>query len=248
MKVKKPADIDLSVVIPAFNEELRLPLYLEKVMSYLDERAFTSEVIIVDDGSRDKTAAIVEQYSSKDPWVRLVRLAKNTGKGGAVKTGMLAATGRLRLFSDADGATPIAEVERLKRAIESGAEVAVGSRALKDDTLKVRTRLHRKLIGTVFNCIVRTLTVKGINDTQCGFKLFTARAANAVFPMQRIEDFGFDVELLYICRKKGLRIAEVPVNWTDIPGTKVKLVRDSLRMLRDVMKIRFCDWRGGYRD
>ncbi|HEX9022902.1 MAG TPA: dolichyl-phosphate beta-glucosyltransferase [Geobacteraceae bacterium] len=247
MTERTDSDIALSVVIPAFNEERRLPAYLDRVLAYLEGRSFSFEVVIVDDGSSDNTAAVVERYAARDQRVRLVRLQRNRGKGGAVKTGMLSSTGKLRLFTDADGATPIAEVERLKKAIEAGADVAVGSRALKDDALRVRTRFHRKFIGTVFNRIVRALTVKGINDTQCGFKLFTARAANAVFPLQNIEDFGFDVELLYICRKKGLPLAEVPVNWTDIPGTKVKLVRDSLRMLKDVVRIRLSDWRGEYK-
>ncbi len=237
---------ELSVIIPAFNEERRLPAYLAGIMTYLEKQPLPFEVVIVDDGSIDGTAAMVEKLAERTPHVRLVRHPRNRGKGQAVKTGMLTATGKLRLFADADGATPIAEVERLKKAVDCGADVAIGSRALRDDTLIVRTRLHRKLMGTIFNFVVRTLTVKGINDTQCGFKLFTANAADTVFPLQRIEDFGFDVELLYICRRKGLRIAEVPVNWTDIPGTKVKLVRDSLRMLKDVVKIRFNDLRGGY--
>ncbi len=236
----------LSVIIPAFNEERRLPAYLAGIMAYLEKQPLSFEVVIVDDGSIDGTAAMVEKLAERTPPVRLIRHPRNRGKGQAVKTGMLTATGKLRLFADADGATPIAEVERLKKAIDCGADVAIGSRALRDDALIVRTRLHRKLMGTIFNFVVRTLTVKGINDTQCGFKLFTANAADTVFPLQRIEDFGFDVELLYICRRKGLRIAEVPVNWTDIPGTKVKLVRDSLRMLKDVVKIRFNDLRGGY--
>ncbi len=238
---------ELSVIIPAYNEEHRLPAYLSRVLAYLEMQPFPAEVIIVDDGSRDGTAAIVEKCAARDSRIRLIRLPQNRGKGHAVKTGMLNACGKLRLFADADGATPIVEVERLKKAIETGGDVAVGSRALRDDALVVKTKLHRKFIGTVFNFIVRSLTVKGINDTQCGFKLFTENAANAVFPLQRIEDFGFDVELLYICRRKGFRIAEVPVNWTDIPGTKVKLVRDSLRMLKDVIKIRVTDWRGEYR-
>jgi dolichyl-phosphate beta-glucosyltransferase len=134
----------------------------------------------------------------------------------------------------------------LSKIIEAGADVAVGSRALRDDSHNVNTRFHRKVMGTIFNFIVRVLTVKGINDTQCGFKLFTAEAAKAAFTLQRIHDFGFDVEVLYICHKKGCRIVEAPVNWTDIPGTKVRLIRDSLRMFKDVVKIRVNDWLGVY--
>jgi dolichyl-phosphate beta-glucosyltransferase len=238
--------LELSVVIPAYNEERRLPFYLSGIVAYLEAQPFSSEVIIVDDGSQDGTAAIVERFAAENSRVRLIRLPQNQGKGYAVKTGMLKACGRLRLFADADGATPIKELAGLKKTIEAGADVAVGSRALRDDSHTVKTQFHRKLMGTVFNFIVRTLTVKGINDTQCGFKLFTAEAANAAFPMQRIHDFGFDVEVLYICHKKGYRIVEVPVNWTDVPGSKVRLIRDSLRMSKDVMKIRLNDWRGIY--
>jgi dolichyl-phosphate beta-glucosyltransferase len=240
--------LELSVVIPAYNEELRLPAYLARILAYLEAQSFSSEVIIVDDGSQDGTAAIVERFAAENSKVRLVRLPQNQGKGYAVKTGMLKASGMLRLFTDADGATPIMELAGLKKAIEAGADAAVGSRALQDDSHTVQTKIHRKIMGTVFNFIVRTLTVKGINDTQCGFKLFTAEAANAAFPLQRIHDFGFDVEVLYICHKKGYRIVEVPVNWTDVPGTKVSLIRDSLRMFKDVVKIRMNDWRGIYQE
>jgi dolichyl-phosphate beta-glucosyltransferase len=240
--------LELSVVIPAFNEERRLPAYLVEILAYLEAQPFSSEVIIVDDGSQDGTAEMVERFGAENSKVQLIRLPQNRGKGYAVKTGMLNACGKLRLFADADGATPITELAGLKKAIEAGADSSVASRALHDDSHTVRTKFHRKLIGTIFNFIVRSLTVKGINDTQCGFKLFTAEASNAVFPLQRIHDFGFDVEILYLCRKKGYRIVEVPVNWTDVPGSKVKLWGDSLRMFTDVMKIRLNDWRGVYQE
>jgi dolichyl-phosphate beta-glucosyltransferase len=238
--------LTLSVIIPAFNEEHRLPAYLDEIMAYLGQKTFSYEIIIVDDGSSDGTSAFVERFATENPEVVLVRLLQNKGKGHAVKTGMLKASGEIRLFADADGATPISEFERLRQAIEQGADVAVASRALHDRSRIVQTKLHRKLIGTAFNFIVRTLTVKGINDTQCGFKLFTREAAEKVFPLQSIHDFGFDVEILYLCQKKGFRIREVPVTWTDIPGTKVKIMRDSLRMFKDVVKVRANDWRGIY--
>jgi dolichyl-phosphate beta-glucosyltransferase len=240
--------LELSVVIPAYNEERRLPAYLVKILTYLEVQPFSFEVIIVDDGSQDGTVEMVERFTAENSKVHLIRLPQNRGKGYAVKTGMLKACGKLRLFADADGATPITELAGLKKAIEAGADAAVASRALHDESHIVQTKFHRKLMGIVFNFIVMTLTVKGINDTQCGFKLFSAEAANAVFPLQRIQDFGFDVEVLYICQKKGFRIVEVPVNWTDIPGTKVRLIRDSLRMFKDVVKIRMNDWRGAYQN
>lgn len=240
--------LELSVVIPAYNEERRLPVYLVEILAYLEVQPFSFEVIIVDDGSQDGTVEMVERFTAENSKVHLIRLPQNRGKGYAVKTGMLKACGKLRLFADADGATPVSELAGLKKAIDAGADVAVASRALRDDSHTVKSKFHRKLMGTVFNFIVRTLTVKGINDTQCGFKLFSAEAANSAFSLQRIQDFGFDVEVLYICQKKGCRIVEVPVNWTDIPGSKVKLLRDSLRMFKDVVKIRVNDWRGAYQD
>lgn len=201
---------------------------------------------MVDDGSTDATAAMVESYAARYPNVRLLRLAKNSGKGFAVKTGMLHATGDLRLFADADGATPIAELERLKRTIDEGADVAVASRALADDVCTVEAMVHRKVIGGIFNLLVRAVTVKGIRDTQCGFKLFTAASANAAFPLQQIARFGFDVEILFICRKKGFRIKEVPVNWAEVPKSKVSLLRDSFRMFMDLFKIRLNSIGGAY--
>ena len=216
-------------------------------MAYLAQEGNDYEVIVVDDGSCDATPLIVESLAGENAHLKLIRLPENRGKGHAVKAGMLAARGSLRLFADADGATPIEELERLKAAINGGADVAIASRALKGDGITVSDTLHRKFMGTVYNLIVRTLAVRGIHDTQCGFKLFTEKAAAALFPLQRIDDFGFDVELLFLAGKQGFRIAEVPVNWTDIKGTKVKIFKDSLRMLTDVIRVRLNDARGAYR-
>ena len=236
----------LSVIIPAFNEARRLPRYLEKVLAFLDGSTLAYEVIVVDDGSSDGTADVVMQVCRSCTNLRLVRLAENRGKGFAVKTGMHAAKGALRLFADADGATPIDEVERLMAAISSGAEIAVGSRALKAENCIVKGRWSRKVIGTIFNCVVRMMAVKGICDTQCGFKLFSEAAAERIFPLQRINGFGFDVEVLFIAQRCGYRIAEIPVNWTDIKGTKVDVVRDSFRMFCDVIRTRVNSLLGVY--
>jgi len=237
----------LSIIIPAYNEEKRLPVYLARILEYLELQDISYEIIVVDDGSHDLTAEVVDRFKQENVRVKLIRLSRNGGKGCAVRAGMLQASGKLRLFADADGATPIAELERLQKAIDSGADVAIASRAMKDDSCIINAHLHRKVIGRVFHYIVTTLTVKGIHDTQCGFKLFTAEAAQAVFPLQRIDDFGFDVEILYLCQRYGYRIAEVPVNWTDIAGSKVSLIRDSLRMFADIFRIRFNDLTGVYR-
>jgi dolichyl-phosphate beta-glucosyltransferase len=237
----------LSVIIPAYNEERRLPVYLEQVLAYLALQGESFEVIVVDDGSSDGTASLVRRYAAAEPGLKLISFPENRGKGAAVRAGMLAATGALRLFADADGSTPIAELERLKESIGDGAAVAVASRAKQDASRQVDSKLHRKIMGTIFNRLVRLLTVHGIDDTQCGFKLFSAAAAKEVFSLQLIDRFGFDVEVLYLSHKKGYRIAEVPVNWTDVPGTKVSLLSDSLKMFGDLLRIRLNDWRGAYR-
>jgi dolichyl-phosphate beta-glucosyltransferase len=236
----------LSIIIPAFNEEHRLPGYLDSILSHFAESAVTYEIVVVDDGSGDGTALVVERLAEKNPHLRLIRLPANCGKGWAVKTGMLNASGRLRLFADADGATPIAEFDRLQKRIEQGADVAIASRALRDDSCAVEARLHRKVIGSVFNRIVRILTVKHVSDTQCGFKLFTSDAAAELFQLQKIRGFGFDVEILYLAGKRGYRLVEVPVNWSDVEGSKVRLFRDSARMFLDVLKVRLWELRGSY--
>jgi len=242
----RAAQLDLSVVVPAYNEETRLPAYLDKILSYLEFLEISFEIIVVDDGSTDSTAKIVGGYSTRAKNVRLIRLPNNRGKGFAVKTGMLQAIGAQRLFADADGATPITELDRLRRAIQDGADVAIGSRALRDDTCVIKAHLYRKVIGRVFSFLVNSLTVRGIKDTQCGFKLFTAESAGAAFSRQTIDDFGFDVEVLFICRSGGYRITEVTVNWSDQKGSKVRLIRDSVRMFMDLLKVRSNDLRGVY--
>ena len=237
----------MSIIIPAYNEEKRLPIYLTRVLEYLKFQDFSAEVLVVDDGSTDSTAEVVERISGVNNLIKLIRLPENRGKGYAVKAGMLAASGKLRLFADADGATPITELAHLQKAVDSGADVAIASRAMKDDSCTISAHLHRKVIGRVFHFIVSTFAVKGLRDTQCGFKLFTAKAAQVAFQNQRINDFGFDVEILFLCQQNGYRIAEVPVNWTDIEGSKVNLIRDSMRMFLDIFKIRFNELAGVYR-
>ena len=240
-------DTDISIVIPAYNEEARLPRYLAEIQGYFAPRPTSYEIVVVDDGSVDQTARVVQEIAALDSRVRLVRLPLNRGKGHAVRTGMLQACGRLQLFADADGATPISQLERLLPALERGADVAIASRALRETGCAVQAHLHRKIMGAVFNFLVAAIAVRGIRDTQCGFKLFSKEAAQAVFPLQRIDDFGFDVEILYLCGKRGLCVKEVPVTWSDIEGSKVGVVRDSLRMLGDLFKIRCNDLRGYYR-
>jgi dolichyl-phosphate beta-glucosyltransferase len=223
-----------SVVIPAYNEEKRLPAYLREVIAYFDGKGESYEVVVVNDGSQDDTEAVVESLQESYSALRLVRLPCNRGKGYAVRAGMLNATGELRLFADADGATPIQEVEKLKKRIVEGADIAIGSRALRDKTRTVRAKWRRMFFGRIFNLIVQCLNVKGITDTQCGFKLFPARAAIDLFSVLQVGGYGFDVELLFVAQRRGYRIAEVAVNWADQAGSKVRIIPDGLRMLREV--------------
>jgi len=176
----------ISIIIPAYNEGSRLPAYLSKILAYIEPQDISYEIIVVDDGSIDATAEIVTKITEANSCVKLIQLPHNQGKGYAVRTGMLQASGTLRLFADADGATPITELKQLRKAIDTGADIAIASRALRSDSCKVQARLHRKVIGSVFNFIVRTIAVRGLSDTQCGFKLFTAESATAVFSLQSI--------------------------------------------------------------
>jgi len=244
------AIVALSVVIPAYNEASRLPPYLESVSAYLTRRGMAHEILVVDDGSTDDTAQVVEQFAAAHPSVSLIRLPRNTGKGAAVRTGMQAARGILRLFADADGATPIQELERLETAVQQGADVAVGSRTLasRDTRYAVKARLHRTLMGNLFNRIVRSLGIRDICDTQCGFKLFRDATATDLFSVARIDGYGFDLELIYIAQRRGYRIAEVPINWSDQPGSKVRVLRDGFRMLRELLAVRCNERRGLYAD
>ena len=227
-----------SVVIPAFNEARRLPPYLEKVVTYFDARDEPYEVLVVDDGSLDGTAEVVETLAERHPAVRVLRLPRNEGKGAAVRRGMLAAEGAYRLFTDADGATPISELPRLEGALLRGADVAIGSRALSDPAVAVVARTHRVAAGRVFSWMVGRLGVRGVSDSQCGFKAFTARAATQLFGPLVSRGFGFDVEVLLRAQAERYVVDEVPVNWSDQAESKVGVLRDGPRMLAEIVKAR----------
>jgi dolichyl-phosphate beta-glucosyltransferase len=227
-----------SVVIPAFNEARRLPPYLDDVVVFFEGRCEPYEVIVVDDGSTDETPAAVEARVHEVASVRLLRLPRNTGKGAAVRAGMLAARGAYRLFTDADGATPIAEVKRLEPALLAGAHVVVGSRVLVDPSVSVTARPHRVAAGRVFNWFVARLGLRGVADSQCGFKAFTGDAAERLFAGLWTRGFGFDVELLLTAQAAGCRIVEVPVNWVDQPGSKVGVVRHGPGMFWQIVQAR----------
>jgi dolichyl-phosphate beta-glucosyltransferase len=228
----------LSIVVPAYNEQERLGPTIRSYLEYCRSRHLPVELIVVDDGSLDATSALVESLSGEYPEVRLIRLAENRGKGYAVRTGVVNARGQLVLFADADAATPLSELERLEAAIQGGADVAIGSRALAGEGVQVRARFYRRVIGRAFHLLVRTLTVKSVKDTQCGFKLFRGPVAHDLFSRMRMNGFSFDVELLMMAQRRGYRVAEVPVNWVHQPGSKVNLALDSIRMARDLFVIR----------
>ena len=232
--------IDFSVVIPAHNEAARILPYLRAITSHLRARGCAYEVLVVDDGSTDSTATVVEAFVLTAPEVQLIRLPSCRGKGAAVRRGMQAAVGDLQLFTDADGATPIQELGRLEQAVANGADLAVGSRTLatKLPGFTVQARWHRSLLGMLFNLAVQQSGIRGIVDTQCGFKLFRRHVAQDLFSVSSIDGYGFDLELLYVAQRRGYRIAEVPVNWADQPGSKVRVLRDGLTMLQELAVIK----------
>jgi glycosyltransferase involved in cell wall biosynthesis len=239
----------ISIIIPAYNEEMRLPATLDGVLEYLNTRHFpSSEVIVVDDGSADGTAAIAGRYGKNDPRVRLLKNPGNRGKGYSVRHGMLEADGEWRLFTDADLSAPIEELDKLLAAAKKDdASVALGSRALDRSLIQVHQSFFRETAGRVFNLLMRLLTGLPFWDTQCGFKLFTARAAQEVFQRQRLEGFGFDVEALFIARKLRFRTVEVAVRWSHAEGTKVRMLKDSVGMFADLARVRWNHLRGLYR-
>jgi dolichyl-phosphate beta-glucosyltransferase len=236
-------DTALSVVIPAYNEALRIGKTLDRIDEYLKGYGPSYEIIVVDDGSNDETSRIVRKAAEKHPAIVLVQNGRNRGKGYSVKQGVLSSRGRFVLMSDADLSTPIEEIGKLFKALEEGYDIAIGSRSVSGSEILKRQVWYRQLMGKTYNKIVRTVAVSGFRDTQCGFKLFTGDAARMVFARQRIEGFAFDVETLYLAKKMGLGIREVPVIWVNSPDSRVSLFRDPLQMLRDLLKIRLYHYR-----
>lgn len=236
---------DLSVVIPAFNEERRLPRTIDRVLRYLREKHPGSEVLVVDDGSTDSTAAVVTRTQKTSPELRLISNDRNRGKGFSVRHGMLEARGRVALFTDADLSAPIEEADKLLVALDS-ADVAIGSRAADRSLIEIHQSPAREMAGILFNQVVRLFTGLPFEDTQCGFKAFRMATARIIFEQQRIEDFGFDPEILFLAKRHGLRTVEIPVRWAHDPGTKVHVLRDSLRMFLDLVLIRWNALAGRY--
>jgi dolichyl-phosphate beta-glucosyltransferase len=237
--------LELSVIIPAFNEENRLPRTLQRIHEYLRTLNFASEIIVVNDGSTDGTSGMVEALASKIPEMRLIANDRNRGKGFSVRHGMLEARGRIALFTDADLSAPIEEAQKLFAALQT-ADVAIGSRALDRSLIEIHQSRWREQAGILFNWVVRTLTGLPFQDTQCGFKAFAMEKARMIFEQQRIEDFGFDPEILFLAKRQGLRTMEVPVRWAHDPRTKVHMLRDSAKMFVDLFLIRWNALAGRY--
>jgi dolichyl-phosphate beta-glucosyltransferase len=231
---------DLSVVIPAFNEAGRLPRSLDRVRAFLQAWGGSHEVLVADDGSTDETAE-----KARAAGATVLREDRNRGKGHAVRRGMLAARGRRRLMTDADLSTPIEELPRFLEKMDEGYDVVIGSRALASSRIEVHQPWYRENMGRVYNLFVRALALPGLRDTQCGFKLWSAGAARDAFGAARLDGFSFDVEVLYLARKHGYRIAEIPVTWRNDAATRVGLGGGSLAF-PDLVKIRWHDWKGRY--
>ncbi len=236
------ADVFFSLIIPAHNEEHRLPPTLRTVDAFLARQPFTSEILVVENGSQDFTAVVTEAYAAEHPRVRLIRESRR-GKGLAVRRGMLEASGEYRFICDADLSMPIEEVLKFLPPQLEQYEVALGSREAPG-ARRYNEPAYRHLMGRVFSTLVKALAMPGFEDTQCGFKCFRREAALDIFGVQRLDGMSFDVEALYIARKRGYRIVEVPIDWYFMAESRVRLIQDSLRMLSDILTIRR-NWRDG---
>ncbi|KAJ2627401.1 dolichyl-phosphate beta-glucosyltransferase, partial [Coemansia sp. RSA 1290] len=239
------ASVDLSIVVPAYNEEARLPVLLEDIRKYINSRRqqephFKYELLVMDDGSKDKTLTVAIEYAKKHKIreLKAVRHIRNRGKGGAVTQGVMCSLGRYILFCDADGATQFSDIDKLLSKAEHGA-IAIGSRSNQALTGTVVERSHiRAFLQWGFHTYVTMLGVHGIRDTQCGFKLFSREAARRVFPNMHVERFIFDVEILLLAKYQNIPVVEVPVNWHEVAGSKMSIVRDSIQMALDLLAVR----------
>jgi glycosyltransferase involved in cell wall biosynthesis len=239
-------DPTYSIVIPAYNESARLGATLEKVLAYVHAQRWDAEVIVVNDGSRDNTADIVRAFATKDPVLRLVENPGNHGKGYSVRNGMLNTRGRIVLFSDADLSSPIEEAPKLLQALDDGADIAIGSRWLRAETQTQRQPLHRQVFGRIFNLVLRLTLGLQFKDTQCGFKAFKQPAVQAIFPLQKIERWGFDPEILFLAKKLKFKTQEVSVAWGHSGGTRINPLVDGSRMVMEMLRVRWYDLTGRY--
>jgi dolichyl-phosphate beta-glucosyltransferase len=246
MVIRVPKYPSYSIVIPAFNESARIPATLENVVACVREREWTAEVIVVNDGSTDETAAVVRAFAQNVPEVRLIENPGNRGKGYSVRAGLLQALGEVVMFTDADLSSPMEEAQLLFDAIAAGADIAIGSRWLGSSRQTHRQPLYRQVFGRCFNAVTRAVMGLPFADTQCGFKAFTRSAAQTVFQLQTIERWGFDPEILFIALKRGFNIVEVPVSWGHDARTRMSYLKDGAQMLEELATIRWNALRGLY--
>lgn len=234
----------LSIIIPAHNEEHRLPRSLDQIVAFLEKQDYQAEVIVVENASQDNTAGVVKEFMVRYPFISLIE-EKRRGKGLAVKRGMLAGRGQYLFICDADLSMPIEEVTKFLPPALEDYDVAIASREI-EGARRYGEPVYRHFMGRVFNLLVRLLAVPGFQDTQCGFKCFRREVASDIFPYQTMEGWGFDVEVLFIARKRGYRIVEVPINWYYSASSRIRPIQDTFGMLRELLKVRLNDWRGMY--
>jgi glycosyltransferase involved in cell wall biosynthesis len=237
---------ELSIVIPAYNESARIEHALDRVMTCIAEQGWNAEVLIVDDGSTDNTAEIVQRWMQSHPRLHLIKNPGNRGKGYSVRNGLLQAAGEIVMFTDADLSAPMEEAERLLAAIHDGADVAIGSRWMDRTRQTIHQPLYRQFFGRCFNWITRTVMGLPFKDTQCGFKAFRRPVAQVIFRLQTIERWGFDPEILFIAQKLGYRIQEVPVTWGHDERSRISYLKDGIKMLEDMARIRANSLAGRY--
>ncbi len=239
MTEERPEEPELSLIIPAYNERDRIEATVERALSYLRSAYRAFELIVVDDGSSDDTERIAREALKGESAALVLALSENRGKGAAVRAGMIASRGRRTLFSDADLSTPIEEEAKLAAALDRGADIAIGSRAHSESNITVAQGKLRQSMGRIFNLFIRLLRLTPFSDTQCGFKMFSREAVQAIFPITRVHGFAFDVEILYLARLGGFQVAEVPVEWENDPASRVRMLRDSARMIIEALRIRW---------
>jgi dolichyl-phosphate beta-glucosyltransferase len=235
-----------SFIVPAYNESSRIRPTLDEILRYTAEQNWDAEILVVDDGSRDDTPDVIREYARGHLQIRLLQNPGNRGKGFSVRNGMLHTRGDICLFTDADLSSPISEAQKLFKSVRDGVDVAIGSRWLRAELQTERQPLYRQAFGRIFNLVLRLFLGLHFKDTQCGFKAFRREAAQRIFPLQRIERWGFDPEVLYLARRMGLRVAEVPVLWAHSEGTRLHPFRDGMRMFVDVLHIRWNGFTGAY--
>ena len=236
-----------SIIVPAYNEAERIGASLERMLAWIAQSNSSAEIIVVNDGSRDNTAAVVNQFVRRSPIVRLLENPGNRGKGYAVRNGMMNASGQILLFTDADLSSPIEEAAKLFALIERGeADIAIGSRYLQRELQTRKQPLYRRMLGRAFNLALRAILGLSYVDTQCGFKAFSRKAALTVFPAMKIEGWGFDPEILFLAKRYGLRVIEVPVSWAHDHRSKINPVLDGARMFNELVRVRMNSIGGKY--